>query len=163
MADFDAAIRAAGGRAYQMIGRRRALIQRWREVYAVRLHVATGDWTRCGYDWHSFSDGCTPAQRGIVGWMTYERETVPARVIVCPHERLPAIEIVGAARLPDFRAHGLDLMVWPDGLAWTMAFTHQDGRGGPYFCRREWAGLRVPGLAERLQDPPDQGLGQVKP
>lgn len=45
--------------------------------------------------------------------------------------------IVGG-RLPDFRSLYDDIYVWPDGLEWTMAFTHEDNYLGPYFSRREW-------------------------
>jgi hypothetical protein len=54
---------------------------------------------------------------------------------------VPAVEIIDG-KLPDFRNSGLDIYVWPDGLEWTMAFTHEDGWFGPYFSRREW--IRTP-------------------
>jgi hypothetical protein len=38
-----------------------ALRLRWREVFAKPRFVATGRWIREGFDWHTFSDGHTPA------------------------------------------------------------------------------------------------------
>jgi hypothetical protein len=62
--------------------------------------------------------------------------------IICPQdERLPAFEIVRRSP-PDFENSGQDIYVWPDGLDWTMAFTHDDGWLGPYFSGREW--IRIP-------------------
>jgi hypothetical protein len=34
-----------------------ALRQRWREIFARRLFVATGQWVLEGFDWHNFSNG----------------------------------------------------------------------------------------------------------
>lgn len=151
MADFDATLRAAGGQVHQLPAHRRwDLMRRWREVYARNLHLATGKWTHRGYDWHTFSYGYAPAQADFAALRAYEGLAVPARAIVCPHDdRLPAVEIIGGARLPDFREHGLDIMVWPDDLAWTMAFTHEDGWLGPYFCRRELLEAARPGQTLR--------------
>jgi hypothetical protein len=73
--------------------------------------------------------------------LAYSKLTPPAQIIVCPHDnRLPALEITGGA-LPDFQKHSLDIMIWPEGFDWTMAFTHEDGWFGPYFSRREWLDL----------------------
>jgi hypothetical protein len=61
--------------------------------------------------------------------------------MICPQdERLPAFEIVRRS-LPDFENSGQDIYVWPNGLDWTMAFTHEDGWLGPYFSRREWISI----------------------
>ena len=139
MADFDASIQEAGGHAHLIPLRRRYdLLQAWRHIYAAKLHAATGKWTWLGYDWHVFSYHHAPAYARERALRTYDSLTSPNRTIVCPQDsRLPAVEIVGD-RLPDFRHYNQDTYVWPDGLDWTMAFTHEDSWLGPYFCRREW-------------------------
>jgi hypothetical protein len=52
---------------------------------------------------------------------------------------LPAFRI-SSGELPRFQDSGLDVLVWPEDLSWTMAFTHEEGWLGPYYCRREWIG-----------------------
>jgi hypothetical protein len=51
----------------------------------------------------------------------------------------PAYRCEGA-RLPDLSHTTTDVYVWPDDVAWTMAFTHEAAALGlgPYFSRREW-------------------------
>ena len=107
-------------------------------MYAAGLHEVTGKWTWLGFDWHVFSYKHARALAREHAMLAYAKVGAASRFVVCPHdERLPAFEIVGAS-LPDFRNSGLDIYVWPDDLAWTMAFTHEDGSFGPYFSRREW-------------------------
>jgi hypothetical protein len=136
---FDDALDAAGGqRDVIPIRRRHALLQEWRHVYAASLHAATGKWTWRGWDWHVFSFGHARSIDGEKALFTYASLKPPLRLIVCPqHDRLPAFEIIGGL-LPDFNNSGDEIYVWPEGLEWTMAFTHEDGNCGPYFSRREW-------------------------
>ncbi len=106
--------------------------------YAVWLHAVTGKWILLGFDWHVFSYHHARALARMKASLTYARLTPPPRFIICPHdERLPAFEVI-CGSLPDFTNSGQDIYVWPDGLDWTMAFTHEDGWFGPYFSRREW-------------------------
>ena len=139
MAYFDDALEAAGGRHNIIPMRRRhELLQEWRHVYAAWLHVVTGKWTYRGYDWHVFSYNHARALAREKASFAYATLGPPSSYIVCPHdERLPALTVVGGL-LADFKNSGLDIYVWPDDLAWTMAFTHEDGWFGPYFSRREW-------------------------
>jgi hypothetical protein len=139
VAYFDEALELAGGRQETIPSRRRReLLQSWRYVYAARLYEATGKWTWLGYDWHVFSYRHARALAREGASNVYRAIQAPERCIVCPHDdRLPAVEIAGGA-LPDFRNSCLDIYVWPEGLDWTMAFTHEDGWLGPYFSRREW-------------------------
>lgn len=98
--------------------------------------------TWLGYDWHVFSYRHARALARGRAMLTYAALSPPARCIVCPRDdRLPAVEINGGS-LPDFRNSCLDVLVWPDGLDWTMAYTHEDGWFGPYFSRREWVDER---------------------
>jgi hypothetical protein len=114
--------------------------QQWRHVYAARLHAATGKWKWQDYDWHVFSYQHAKALSGAKAVAEYLRLEAPV-LIVIPGEhsypRLPAFQL-SATILPDFQGSGLDVLVWPEGLNWTMAFTHEEGWCGPYFSRREW-------------------------
>jgi hypothetical protein len=65
------------------------------------------------------------------------------------HPGASVLRLVNGA-LPDFRPLCDDVYVWPDDLAWTMAFTHEEASGlGPYYCRREWVVLGRPGRRTR--------------
>ncbi len=113
------------------------LVQEWRQVYAIGLHAARGRWKRGQYEWHVFSFRHCPALSGKKATAAY-LEQHSTELIVCPEtERLNAIRLKGTG-LPDFRALGEDIYVWPVDVAWTMAFTHEFGLG-PYFSRLEWA------------------------
>lgn len=92
MADFDAIIEDTGGDVQPIPQRHRwDLLQAWRQVYAARLHAATGKWRCRDYDWHVFSEGYAPACAGRKALDAYERLDPPARIIVVPHaNRFPA-------------------------------------------------------------------------
>jgi hypothetical protein len=115
--------------------------RQWRHVYAARLHATTGRWRWREYDWHVFSYQHARALSGAKAVPEYLRHAAPVLIII-PEESsspdLPAIRLSGA-RLPRFEGAGLDVLVWPEDLTWTMAFTHEEGCFGPYFSRREWA------------------------
>lgn len=134
---------ACGGNRDELGVRDRwALAQRWREVYAARLHAATGKWQWGGFDWHVFSWEHAPAYSGRKAVACY-REQAASPFLVLPHEArgseaLPAFRL-SEARLPLFEGLWLDVMVWPEDLSWTTAFTHEEDCG-PYFSRREWLG-----------------------
>lgn len=134
----------SGGRREELDTRDRwALTQRWREVYAARLHAATGKWQWLGFDWHIFSYEYAPAHRGRKAVACY-LEQAASPLLVVPEEgpgcvALPAFR-VSEPCLPRFEELWLDLHVWPEDLTWTMAFTHE-GNCGPYFSRREWLGF----------------------
>ena len=54
-----------------------------------------------------------------------------ARYILLPNDGEPAM-------LTDLRPDNLtgqDVYVFPENMAWTMAFTHEDGLLGPYFAQ----------------------------
>ncbi len=139
MAYFDDALDAAGRqRELIPIWKRRELLDEWRHLYAVWLHIATGKWTLLGLDWHVFSYNHARALAREKALFAYRAVSPPTRLIICSHdEQIQAFELVGAS-LPDFSNSDLGIYVWPLDLAWTMAFTHEDGWFGPFFCRREW-------------------------
>jgi hypothetical protein len=132
---------ACGGQREELQQRDRwALAQAWREVYAARLHSATGKWTWLGYEWHVFSFQHSPACEGRKAVTEYLRQAA-SRFIVNPEEGrgmgLPAYRITDG-QLPRFQGSKLDVLVWPEDLSWTMAFTHEEGDCGPYFSKKAW-------------------------
>ena len=115
------------------------VLQQWREVYAAGLHRATGRWKHGPYEWHVFSFDyarCLDREQAAAAYADERAE----EFVVCPESvKLPTVRVSNGA-LPAFRWSGDDIDIWPAGLDWTMAFTHEESIGlGPYFCRREWA------------------------
>lgn len=135
-------IEACGGEFTELSNRNRwDREQQWRHTYAARLHAAKGKWKWQEYDWHVFSYQHTPSICGDKAVATYARLEAPL-LIVIPEAHsfpsLPALQL-STASLPQLQGAGLDVLVWPDDLNWTMAFTHEASSCGPYFSRREWA------------------------
>ena len=96
-------------------------------------------------EWHVFSFGHARALEGEKAAVAYDSLESPLAFIVCPEDGdAPAFRVTGGT-LPQLRATGMDVYVWPEDLTWTMAFTHEDGYCGPYFSRREW--MAVPNRA----------------
>jgi hypothetical protein len=116
-------------------------MQRWRKVYAARLHEATGRWTYRGYDWNVFAAGYARALDGRHAVEEYELQRAAA-ILICPmREAYPALRLVGGT-LPDLRPIYEDITVWPDDLSWTMAFSHEEHC---FFSRAEWLASPVTG------------------
>jgi len=114
------------------------LMQAWRSVYAGALHSATGAWKHGPLDWHVFSFGYSRGLSGARARQAYLSEQPGALLVIPESEALPAFRLEAVA-LPALFSLGLDVHVFPPGLAWTMAFTHEMSVGqGPYFSRREW-------------------------
>lgn len=117
-----------------------ALMQRWREVYAARLHATTGKWKKDGFEWHVFSFGYARSIAEAKAVVEYRAQS-PSKFVVMPEDRrdltLPAYRVIGGA-LPEFGGTHFDVLVSPESLTWTMAFTHEEGYCGPYFSRKEW-------------------------
>ena len=140
--DYLEIITAGGGWQQTLEWRvRHELMQEWRQVYAAALHAATGKWAQPDYEWHVFSFGYARALDGEKAAAAYESLERPPAFIVCPEEDDdgPAFRVTGG-KLPNLRATGMDVYRWPEDLAWTMAYTHEDGYFGPYFSRRVWLG-----------------------
>lgn len=113
-------------------------IRTWREAFATRLHEKTRKWKSGDFDWHVFSFQYAPSMNGEEALTAYEAIS-GGRLFVVPEDSGLEAVFLRASRLPDFRPYRGDVIVWPDTLAWTMAFTHEESLGlGPYFSRREW-------------------------
>ncbi len=79
-----------------------------------------------------------PALSGVSAAAAYDREHPDVFIVYPEWLKAPAVRLIGGT-LPNFRPECDDVLVWPDDLSWTMAFTHEESLGlGPYYCRREW-------------------------
>lgn len=82
------------------------------------------------YKWHIFSSGKYPSISGHEAVEAYFQQEAP-EYIVLSNDRALAIAM---DMLPK-RCDCSDYYVFPKNMAWTMAFTHEDGWLGPYFAR----------------------------
>jgi hypothetical protein len=68
----------------------------------------------------------------------YQQQRATSYYVV-PESEISIAYLCVGGQLPDLMACADDIYVWPEGLSWTMAFTHELDWGlGPYFCLREW-------------------------
>lgn len=99
---------------------------RWLAVFGRHAQGARAD----KYLWHIFSSGCYPSQAGQAAKASYEKQVAHEYVVLSNDRQL--------AFSTDLRPESCtltDYCVFPPNLAWTMAFTHEDGWLGPYFAR----------------------------
>lgn len=98
----------------------------WLEVYGANRHGVNAK----AFLWHVFSAERYPAFPGRDALAEYGKHLAPEYVLFS-NDRDRAIET-------DVRPDGCswsDFLVFPRNLAWTMAFTHEDGWLGPYFAK----------------------------
>lgn len=100
--------------------------ERWRAVYASGER-ASG---LARYLWHTFSSGAYHSVSGEDAEQQYFGHRY-SDVIVLSNDRKTAFRV---ASLP-VSDRVIDFYVFPPDLAWTMAFTHEDGWLGPYFAK----------------------------
>ena len=120
--------RVEPGRIVQEYGRAEALAlsESW---YAVYGRHGTGDGSRRML-WHVFSFDAYPSLEGGPADEAYAACVAPEYVVLSNDRDL--------AFVTDQRPTAIalrDAYVFPRNLAWTMAFTHEDGWMGPYFAR----------------------------
>ena len=82
------------------------------------------------YMWHIFTAERYPCVRGDEAIDLYTRQSA-AEYIVLSNDRKLAFS---TDALPQ-RSSLIDYFVFPPNLAWTAAFTHEDGWLGPYFAK----------------------------
>jgi hypothetical protein len=80
--------------------------------------------------WHIFSSGRYPSEGGIAARASYEQQVVHDYVVLSNDRQFVFI----TDQRPE-TCSLTDYYVFPLNLAWTMAFTHEDGWLGPYFAR----------------------------
>ncbi|MGH1539353.1 MAG: DUF4275 family protein [Arenicella sp.] len=84
------------------------------------------------YRWHIFSFEKYPAISGDAALDCYKTERA-CEYIVLSNDGELAIETDELPTDADF----LDFLVFPRNMAWTMAYTHEDGYLGPYFAKHK--------------------------
>ena len=104
-----------------------ALTEQWLAAFAPN---GFGQGSR-QYLWHVFSFGATPALEGAQALAHYERKGC-ARYVVLANDRQRKKAFLTDSR--PVRSTLEDWFVFPPNLAWTMAFTHEDGWIGPFFA-----------------------------
>ena len=99
--------------------------RRWIDVYAQHAHGANIK----AYLWHTFSAGRYESVCGKVARDLYLQQ-IATEMVVLSNDRCSALL---TNVLPE-SCNAQDFYVFPTSLAWTMAFTHEDGWLGPYFA-----------------------------
>lgn len=79
--------------------------------------------------WHIFSGGRYPSLSGADALASYLEQTA-REYVVLSNDRKHAFTTDSAPQACSWS----DYYVFPENLAWTMAFTHEDGWLGPYFA-----------------------------
>lgn len=105
-----------------------ALTEQWLSVYAKQAQGANLK----AYLWHVFSAGAYPSVCKHEAELLYSQQTATELVILSNDRRSALLTDV----LPK-RCDANDYLVFPASLAWTMAFTHEDGWLGPYFAKHQ--------------------------
>ena len=82
------------------------------------------------YLWHIFSGARYPALSGEAARTEYVKQ-IGAEFVVLSNNRKTAFLTDVLPRNSSL----VDYYVFPSNLAWTMAFTHEEGWLGPYFAR----------------------------
>lgn len=109
--------------------------RRWYETFAVEVKAATEAWRDEGYDWHAFSRkyrACLSSGEAVSAY----RATLADKLVAVPdgeHNR-PRYGAIVTGDHPVLSR--TDALVFPENLAWTMAFTHEEPSLGPFFAKR---------------------------
>jgi hypothetical protein len=82
------------------------------------------------YMWHALSSRAYPSLSLQEAIARYELEVAPSFVVLS-NDRDQAVE---TDQRPTSCSES-DFLVFPPNMAWTMAFTHEDGWLGPYFAK----------------------------
>jgi hypothetical protein len=82
------------------------------------------------YMWHGLSSQAYPSLSLLEASSQYELQVAPSFVVLS-NDRDQAVE---TDQRPTSCSES-DFLVFPPNMAWTMAFTHEDGWLGPYFAK----------------------------
>lgn len=102
------------------------LTDQWVSVYAQYAQGANLK----AYLWHTFSFGAYPSVCKREAQLLYEQQ-VATELVVLSNDRRSALLTDALPTQCDVT----DYLVFPTSLAWTIAFTHEDGWLGPYFAK----------------------------
>ena len=87
------------------------------------------------YLWAAFPKGVYPALSGEAAVKAYDAQVAPGYVILPDDFKLAVLSTVKPEN-----AQASEYYVFPENMAWIMAFTHEDYYGenaGPYFARNK--------------------------
>ncbi len=102
------------------------LVQSWLDVFGRNRQGLNTE----AYLWHVFSSGRIPCSSGEKARRNYAAE-ICCEFVILSNDLKKAVGTDIKPEKPPFS----DCYVFPPNLAWTMAFTHEDGWLGPYFAR----------------------------
>ena len=102
------------------------LVAQWLDAFGADRHGVNAK----AYLWHIFSGARYPSVAGEAAREEYVKQ-IGAEFVVLSNNRKMAF-VTDA--LPQ-NSSLVDYCVFPANLAWTMAFTHEEGWLGPYFAR----------------------------
>lgn len=106
--------------------------KRWREAFARGMYAAIGKWVFHDFYWHVFSFGHHPCLSGSRAWDAYQAIEPCSFIVISAYgHRTFGFECEG--KPPEQLRRGIDILVAPTTLEWTMAFTHE-AHCGPYFA-----------------------------
>jgi hypothetical protein len=103
-----------------------AFVTQWLDAFGADRHGVNAK----AYLWHIFSGSRYPSLSGAEAMAEYEKQ-VAVEYVVLSNDRKTAF---ATDTLPQSSSL-TDYYVFPANLAWTMAFTHEDGWLGPYLAR----------------------------
>ena len=103
----------------------RQILGEWIDVYAKNAERANIK----AFLWHTFSSGAFPSVCKREAELRYA-EQVASEVVVLSNDRVSAL----LTDLLPTQCSVSDYLVFPRNLAWSMAFTHEDGWLGPYLA-----------------------------
>jgi hypothetical protein len=102
-----------------------SLVAQWLDVFGRDKQGVNAK----AYLWHIFSGGRYPSVSGSDALTQYRKQSAPEYIVLSNDRKLAFATDV----LPE-ECSLADCYVFPPNLAWTMAFTHEDGWLGPYFA-----------------------------
>lgn len=115
------------------------VIQNWLDVFArKRSGCRIKD-----YKWHLFSGGIYESEEGNMAIEAYSSHVAEKYLVIDNDESVVFL----TDQRPD-KVSLSDYYVCPQNMAWTMAFTHEDGWLGPYFAKHpEYETLELDNVA----------------
>jgi hypothetical protein len=114
------------------------IFARWCETFMESVKARTGKYRHLGLHWHAFSYGLVKAASQKAAFDQYFNLPPEPGYIIPESWKHGAGVFCTGPSLPDLTNVHDDLYVFPESLEWTMAFTHEQPKVGPYFTRREW-------------------------
>lgn len=102
------------------------IVSRWLAVFGQNTVTVRSE----QFLWHIFSSGSYPSEEKQAARASYEKQ-LAHEYVVLSNDRRTAFT---TNQRPESCAWS-DYYVFPPNLAWTMAFTHEEGWLGPYFAR----------------------------